>query len=103
MPDYKLTGVDMARITNTANSIADDIKELNAIQAEIKNNIVPLLDQHWQGLAKQSFDNRITVYLAGYSGLVDGYSQLNDQLKKAGEAYGGADNEAKQIIAKLPK
>ena len=102
MPDFKSTDVDSEQIDNTSRGIDDDIGELQSIRSVFENDVMVNLNPHWQGQAKQSFEEQFTALVLLYEKLIEGYRDLNEELKKAGTAYNKADDSVKQLIAKLP-
>lgn len=103
MPDFKSTDVDSKKIDNTADSIEDDVNELLSICSFIQGDVMVNLDPYWQGQAKQSFEKQFGAYYINLLKLVEGYKEINDQLKKAGVAYEKADDTVRQLIAKMPR
>lgn len=102
MPDFKSTDVDSKQIENTTVSIDEDIKELLSICSVIESDVMVNLNPYWQGQAKQSFEQKFALFEMNLVKLVDGYKELNEQLKKAGITYSKADDSVRQLIAKLP-
>lgn len=103
MPDFRSTDVDSGRVSNTAGSIDQDISELQAISKIIESGVIPNLTPYWQGQAKESFEQQFNFFALELKSLVEGYQELNEQLRKAGAAYGKADDSVQQIIRRLPK
>lgn len=103
MPDFKSTDVDSKQIENTAANIDRDIQELCSISSVIKDGVMVNLDPYWQGQAKESFEQQLAQFSLNLISLVDGYKELNEQLKKAGNTYSKADDSVRQLIAQLPR
>ena len=103
MPDFRFTNVDSKLVSDAATSIDNYINELQSITIAIESGIMPSLNPHWQGQARDRFEQKITSSSLDLKSLVDGYKELNDQIKKAGASYTKADNAVIQIVAKLPK
>jgi WXG100 family type VII secretion target len=102
MPNFKSTDVDSRQIDNIAVNISDDINELLSIRSELESNVIANLGPYWQGQAKERFESQFNAWFVTFSKLVNGYMELNEQLKKAGIVYGRADDTARQLIAKMP-
>jgi len=103
MPDFKLTDVDSQQIENTASNLDNDIKELLSVCSIVKHDVMANLNFCWQGQAKQSFEQQFNLFTANLVKLVDGYKELNEHLKKAGNTYSKADESVRQLVEKLPK
>ncbi len=103
MPDFNSTDVDSKLVSDVANSIDNYINELQSIAKVIESGIMASLNPYWQGQAKESFEQRINFCSLDLKNLVEGYNELNEQLRKAGVAYGKADDAVLQIVSKLPK
>ena len=103
MADFNSTDVDSGQIENISKGIDDDISELQSICKYFESSVMANLNPYWQGTAKQSFEERFSAFTAIFEKLIEGYKDLNEELKKAGTAYNGAENSVMQLIAKLPK
>ena len=103
MPEFRSTDVDSGQIDNASRGIDNDIKELQSIRAVFVNNVMSSLNPYWQGPAKQSFEEQFSAFTVLFEKLIEGYLDLNEELKKAGIAYNKADGSVMQLIAKLPK
>jgi len=103
MPNFELTDVDSKLVGDIAVNIDDYISALQSVYKTIESGVMPNLTPCWQGKAKENFEQKLTTFALELSKLIKGYSDLNWQLRKAGTAYGEADDSVRQVIAKLPK
>lgn len=104
MPDFKMTAVDGKQVLATSNSILDDdINSLLAISSDNEKNIISQIDPCWAGAAKEAFVRDFIQYTSGLTKLLDGYRELAEQLRKAGENYDKADEMVRQLITKLQR
>ena len=103
MPDFQLTNVDSKLISDAASSIDGYLREIQSVHKTIESGVMINLTPYWQGPAMEMFEQRINFIIVELATLIKGYTELNEQLMKAGTAYGAADESVKQIIAKLPK
>jgi uncharacterized protein YukE len=103
MPEYNFTQVDSGLVGSAATVIGGQIDELRTIAKTVGNDFITAMNPYWQGPAKQNFDNKIVFFNYTLLNVIAEYAQLNDELIKASDLYGKADEAALSSIAKLPK
>jgi WXG100 family type VII secretion target len=103
MPNFKETEVDTERLNNAAAAIDNLISELQKIDATVGRNVLPNLNECWQGQAKDVFVEKFTPFATELSSLIKSHVELNEQLANAAIEYEKADTTAKTTVAKLPK